>query len=267
VSTTPDELIGIGEFARRVRLTVKQLRSYDELGLLRPARVDPDTGYRRYHRGQARTAVTIALLRSLDVPLADIRDLLVADEAGVAALLERQRTRIEAELERGRRTLRSLDRLLSGAELLPYAVAERDEPALTLAGLSGRSAADDLDRAAPARIADLGAAIGAALVDAHPVVGLYPLELDGDVEFFVGVAAEAVPSGAPTETRTLAPARVAATAHTGSLDELQLAYFPLIAHVEERGMRPGSPVREVYDATRTEVLLPFTVPTSEGASP
>jgi DNA-binding transcriptional MerR regulator len=33
----PDELIGIGEFARRVRLSVKQLRSYDELGLLAPA--------------------------------------------------------------------------------------------------------------------------------------------------------------------------------------------------------------------------------------
>jgi DNA-binding transcriptional MerR regulator len=96
----PDELIGIGGFARRVRLSVKQLRSYDDLGLLAPAYVDPDSGYRYYHRGQARTAITIALLRSLDVPLADVHELLVADEPRSAALLERQRQRIEHELER-----------------------------------------------------------------------------------------------------------------------------------------------------------------------
>jgi DNA-binding transcriptional MerR regulator len=96
----PDELIGIGGFARRVRLSVKQLRSYDDLGLLAPAYVDPDSGYRYYPRGQARTAITIALLRSLDVPLADVHELLVADEPRSAALLERQRQRIEHELER-----------------------------------------------------------------------------------------------------------------------------------------------------------------------
>jgi DNA-binding transcriptional MerR regulator len=93
----PNDLIGIGDFARRVRLTPKQLRDYDENGLLDPAYVDADTGYRDYHRGQARTAVTIALLRSLDVPLPAVHDLLVADD--VAPLLDLQRARIEAEVE------------------------------------------------------------------------------------------------------------------------------------------------------------------------
>ncbi len=36
----------IGEFARRSRLSAKALRLYDELGLLPPARVDEDSGYR-----------------------------------------------------------------------------------------------------------------------------------------------------------------------------------------------------------------------------
>jgi PPM family protein phosphatase len=39
-------LMGIGEFARRSLLSPKALRLYDELGLLRPSSVDPDTGYR-----------------------------------------------------------------------------------------------------------------------------------------------------------------------------------------------------------------------------
>ena len=42
------ELLTIGAFAKASRLSPKALRLYDELGLLTPARVDPDTGYRRY---------------------------------------------------------------------------------------------------------------------------------------------------------------------------------------------------------------------------
>jgi protein phosphatase len=40
------DLMSIGEFARRSRLSPKALRLYDELGLLPPARVDEDSGYR-----------------------------------------------------------------------------------------------------------------------------------------------------------------------------------------------------------------------------
>jgi DNA-binding transcriptional MerR regulator len=38
----------IGVFARATRLSIRALRNYDRSGLLRPAEVDPDTGYRRY---------------------------------------------------------------------------------------------------------------------------------------------------------------------------------------------------------------------------
>jgi effector-binding domain-containing protein len=44
--TAPPDLVSIGAFARRSRLSLKALRLYDELGLLTPARVDPETGYR-----------------------------------------------------------------------------------------------------------------------------------------------------------------------------------------------------------------------------
>ena len=45
-----EELLSIGEFARRARLTPKALRIYDQLGLLSPTVTDPATGYRRYRR-------------------------------------------------------------------------------------------------------------------------------------------------------------------------------------------------------------------------
>jgi hypothetical protein len=47
-------LLSIGRFAHFTGLTVKALRHYDSVGLLRPASVDPHTGYRRYAPDSAR---------------------------------------------------------------------------------------------------------------------------------------------------------------------------------------------------------------------
>jgi hypothetical protein len=58
-----DELMTIGRFARLTGLPVGTRRHYDEVGLLLPASVGPDSGYRRYRREQARRARQIAMLR------------------------------------------------------------------------------------------------------------------------------------------------------------------------------------------------------------
>lgn len=41
-------MLSIGDFARLGQVSVRMLRHYDGIGLLRPARVDAATGYRRY---------------------------------------------------------------------------------------------------------------------------------------------------------------------------------------------------------------------------
>ena len=51
-----DPWISIGAFASRARLSTKALRLYERLGILRPAEVDPRTGYRRYRTSQLVTA-------------------------------------------------------------------------------------------------------------------------------------------------------------------------------------------------------------------
>ncbi|MBO0871105.1 MAG: MerR family transcriptional regulator [Micromonosporaceae bacterium] len=81
-------LLGSGEFSRRSRLSQKALRLYDGLGLLRPARIDPGSGYRRYRETQLATARLIAMLRRLDMPLAQVGALLsTSDPAQRARLL------------------------------------------------------------------------------------------------------------------------------------------------------------------------------------
>jgi DNA-binding transcriptional MerR regulator len=68
-----EDLISIGQFAAASRLSLKALRLYDENGLLPPARVDPDSGYRFYGLDQLRSATLIGLLRNAGMPLVAIR--------------------------------------------------------------------------------------------------------------------------------------------------------------------------------------------------
>jgi DNA-binding transcriptional MerR regulator len=70
-----DPLLTIGVFARRSRLSMKALRLYDRLGLLKPADVDPETGYRRYRERQLITARLVVMLRRLDMPLAQVAEI------------------------------------------------------------------------------------------------------------------------------------------------------------------------------------------------
>jgi DNA-binding transcriptional MerR regulator len=80
-----DELLTIGAFAARARLSAKALRLYDRLGLLAPAHVDGFSGYRYYRVEQIERARLVALLRQLDMPLARVGEVVEAPDGAVAA--------------------------------------------------------------------------------------------------------------------------------------------------------------------------------------
>jgi DNA-binding transcriptional MerR regulator len=69
-------MFSIGEFARLGGVSVRTLRHYDEIGLLRPATVDPDTGYRGYSAPQLTQLNRIMALKELGLSLTQARRLL-----------------------------------------------------------------------------------------------------------------------------------------------------------------------------------------------
>ena len=77
-------LLTIGAFARAAGFTPKALRLYDELGVLPPAAVDPESGYRLYDPAQLERAQLIARLRRLGMPLVDIRAVCALEPAEAA---------------------------------------------------------------------------------------------------------------------------------------------------------------------------------------
>jgi DNA-binding transcriptional MerR regulator len=68
-------MLRIGEFARRGRVSVKALRHYEAIGLLKPAHVDAVTGYRSYAADQLDDLHRLMVLRALGLSLERIRHL------------------------------------------------------------------------------------------------------------------------------------------------------------------------------------------------
>ncbi|OKJ06782.1 MerR family transcriptional regulator [Kitasatospora sp. CB01950] len=110
------ELLTIGAFARAARLSPKALRLYDELGLLRPAEVDPATGYRRYAPDQLEQARLVLWLRRLGMPLARIRLVLGLEPARAAEEVARYWESVRAETEARRELAALLVDHLSGKD-------------------------------------------------------------------------------------------------------------------------------------------------------
>jgi DNA-binding transcriptional MerR regulator len=265
------DLLPIGTFARRCRLSVKALRHYGELGLLRPVHVDVATGYRYYHRRQAPAAIAIALLRSLGVPLPAIRDLLASeDPEAMTRILDRERERQAREVSRAATALRSIERLIGAGTVFPYDVTLRDEPEQTVLVVEGTTTADLHVAAGTALVHDLLERLGRlGRPQVGPIMCLVHATTD---ETLTLQMCSAIAEPLPGEHVLALPATsVAVTRHIGPYEELGLAEHALHAWAEERRLEPSGLLREVYhndpaevapEALETEVLLPVSRPSA-----
>jgi DNA-binding transcriptional MerR regulator len=141
----PQAQLTVGLMARRSGLTVKALRYYDRTGLLRPAAVDGATGYRLYRGDQVAEARLVRLLRSLDLPLEQVRTAVTAwkngDDAAVERLVGEHRRQLDARVTRLRGALHRIDHLL--AEGLQAAMTEPDPPQATASSAPGTGSVTD----------------------------------------------------------------------------------------------------------------------------
>jgi DNA-binding transcriptional MerR regulator len=106
-----DELVNIGTFALQTGLSIPMLRYYHEIGVLEPASVDPDTGYRRYSREQVARARLIARLRSVEVPVTELTRALAGSRPVLRMILQAHRDRLSARIEDTQRMLAVVDEL------------------------------------------------------------------------------------------------------------------------------------------------------------
>jgi DNA-binding transcriptional MerR regulator len=125
-----DTLLSIGVFSRRSRLSMKALRLYDRKGVLTPADVDPDTGYRKYRESQLATARLVVMLRRLNMPLSQVAEILSAPGTEGAALIASYWDAVERRVASQRELMLHVKDRLLGQEGRPMLddVRERDVP-------------------------------------------------------------------------------------------------------------------------------------------
>jgi DNA-binding transcriptional MerR regulator len=125
----------IGALARRAGTTTRALRHYDRLGLFRPVAVQEGTGIRLYTAAQVPDLLLIVSLRSVDLPLEEIRRCL-AEPAGAGRdtlgtkLLEDHRGRLQARLTRLQRDLHRLEHMTKGIPMGTATAPDVDHRAL-----------------------------------------------------------------------------------------------------------------------------------------
>jgi DNA-binding transcriptional MerR regulator len=260
------ELLTIGAFAARCRLSAKALRLYDRLGLLSPAYVDVASGYRYYRAGQAEQARLVAMLRHLDMPLARIAEVVEAGGAEGAELLTAYWADVEDRLARQRTLAEYLRGRLSGrsSEMYGKFVVETvDVPEQVVITETRHTLADELPAWIGASLERLErAARECGGVPAAPYVVYHSevsMESDGPAESCVPVADEAAARawagrrGRAWETavrvepaRRLAYTRVskAQVAHP----QIMAAFEAVEEWIAAQGLTQAGPCREVYFA-------------------
>jgi DNA-binding transcriptional MerR regulator len=112
-------MMNIGDFARTGRVTVRMLRHYDAIGLLRPARVDPFTGYRGYDVAQLSRLNRIVALKDLGFTLEQVASI-IDDKVGIDELrgmLRLRRAELANQLVADRARLAAVEARLRSIEV------------------------------------------------------------------------------------------------------------------------------------------------------
>jgi DNA-binding transcriptional MerR regulator len=252
----------IGDFATHGRVSVRMLRHYDAVGLLRPARTDPCTGYRFYAAAQLSRLNRIIALKELGFTLEQVREIL--DERVSAAelrgMLRLRQTELRAALEADAARLAQVDARLrlieSEGRMGSEEVVVRPLPAVRVAELSGVA-----DRAGPESIGPVIKPLYGELFPRLERAGVEPTGLGlayyeegpGDdqdsvlVHAAVQVASDAKASEAAAfQVVDLPEVEMAATlVHHGSMDDVMPALQALAGWIEANGYRSAGYPREL----------------------
>jgi DNA-binding transcriptional MerR regulator len=244
-------LLSIGDFSRMTFLSVKALRHYHDVGVLLPAEVDPESGYRRYDLAQVPRAQVIRRLRELGMPLEDVRFVMEApDVRSRNAAISAHLRRMEGELESTRAAVKSLRMLLDQSTPPTVPVEFRTVRPTEALAIRTQVAYADAFEWLDAAFAELRSALqawGARRGGAD--AALYSSELledeYGEIVALIPVEAAVQPRGRIEELR-LPLIEYAVAVHLGALEEIDRTYAALGTVVAERAIGVQGPIREDY---------------------
>lgn len=278
-------MLKIGDFSRLAQVSVRALRLYDEMGLLKPAEIDRFTDYRYYTLEQLTQLNRILALKDLGLSLDQIKALLkrelpVEQLEGMLLMKQQDIERsVREEQVKLQRVAARLRQLREEPAPSPYEVVIKTAPSRWIAWR--RAVIPTLDDMATLRcnlyteIAETFAAL--RLPPGDPEMAIY--HMDGyaeeniDMEAAVGIDDDARRrlTGGPLDPRELPGApMVACVVHHGPAMDITLAMTSLFRWMASNQLSSAGPLREVHLNFRETahdfsqpVLVEIQVPVSE----
>jgi DNA-binding transcriptional MerR regulator len=249
-------MFSIGDFARLGRVSVRMLRHYDTLGLLRPARVDQATGYRYYEAGQLSRLNRLIALKDLGLSLQQVGRIL-DEKVGTEELygmLRLRRAELEAQVADETARLTRVEarlRMIETEGIMSADVVIKSVPAVRLAELSGTAESYESDKISPViqpLYAELVKRLGeAGLAITGPAIAYYEQVPEG-VRVHAGAPVN-VEHGKTYDFDVVdlpAVEQVATVVHHGPMDHVDAAFQQLGRWIEANGYRSTGFAREVY---------------------
>lgn len=257
-------MFSIGDLARHGRVSVRMLRHYDAIGLLRPDRVDPGTGYRWYEVAQLGRLNRIVALKELGFGLEQVKSIVDAklDLAELRGMLRLRRAELEAQIasDTGRlaEVAQRLHLIETEGALPPEDVVVKSLPATRVAELTGRADGYEprfIEPVVGPLFVELCARLDrCGVTPTGPAVAYYE-RIGPDSEETVVVhaampvdrAADGV-DGIDRVDLVELPAvdRAATIVHRGRPDEIMRTIQLLARWFDANGLRPAGPGRELY---------------------
>lgn len=250
-------MIRIGDFARLGQVSIVTLRHYDEIGLLKPVKVDNFTGYRYYSVGQLPRLNRILALKDLGFSLEQIEKVLngglTLDQLrGMLTLkhaeLEREITDEQARLARIAARLRQIELEDS---MSTYDVVLKTVPATTI--VSRRVTIptnDEVPQYLNPAFGEVWEFVGAHnLKPTGPNLAIWhqPAEvLANEVAEAALPIEQAVPGNDRVQVYELPPTQVAAAVHYGDFEGFTQLHTAILQWIESNGYQIVGPYREVY---------------------
>jgi DNA-binding transcriptional MerR regulator len=268
----------IGDFARHGRVSVRMLRHYDAIGLLRPSRVDPASGYRFYEAGQLARLNRIIALKDLGFTLDQVHAM-VDEQVSVEQLRGMLRLRqadlqsaIAADTFRLAQVEARLRIIETEGAIPSHDIQVKRIPAVRVAELTATAASLEPESITPViqpLYQELGQRLGqAGLNPAGPGIAFYQDAPDGEgVVVHATLPVNAAPaSGRGFEITDLPEIAQSATiVHHGSMDNVMATIQALAQWIEDNGYRSSGYPRELYlecpddrDKWVTELQEPIT---------
>ena len=249
-------MFSIGDFAKHGRVSVRMLRHYDEIGLLRPAHVDRFTGYRSYEGAQLARLNRVIALKDLGFTLVQVGAIL-DEKVGVESLrgmLRLRQAELEASIAADRARLTGVEARLRTIEregLMPSEdVVVKSVPAVRVAELSGVAGGFSPEHITPVirpLYEELMRRLEAAGVTPSGPGLAYYVHLADGVEVHAGIEVGASVVGTGFDVVDLpAYEQVATLLHRGSMDEVMPDVQALARWIDDNGYRTLGPSRELY---------------------